>query len=97
MLTGTCVGSVEYRSIVEPIRSSNPFVDYLEGEVIDIDKKNKRIIAKLPKVQGSHKQELINFKVGYDHLVIACGVQSSDFGLNGVSEYTHYLKAISDS
>jgi len=34
MLTGTCVGSVEYRSIVEPIRSSNPFVDYLEGEVI---------------------------------------------------------------
>ena len=34
MLTGTCVGSVEYRSIVEPIRSSNPFVDYLEGEVV---------------------------------------------------------------
>lgn len=113
MLTGTCVGSVEYRSIVEPIRSSNPFVDYLEGEVIgnntqqhniyniitlflDIDKKNKKIIAKLPKVQGSERP-LLNFKVGYDHLVIACGVAASDFGLTGVSKYTHYLKEISDS
>ena len=39
----------------------------------------------------------MNFKVGYDHLVVACGVQSSDFGLAGVSKYTHYLKEISDS
>jgi len=64
---------------------------------LDIDKKNKNIIAKLPKVQGSERQALLNFKVGYDHLIVACGVQSSDFGLAGVSKYTHYLKEISDS
>eukprot|EP00965_Chrysotila_dentata_P202697 6181255-Pleurochrysis_carterae.AAC.1 len=31
MLAATCVGTVEYRSITEPIRSSNPLVGYLEG------------------------------------------------------------------
>lgn len=96
MLTGTCVGTIEYQSIIEPIRSSNEFVDYLEGEVIDIDKNSKKIIAKLPKVQY-YNESMKNFTVGYDHLVVACGVMNSDFGLEGVSKYCHFLKEISDS
>jgi hypothetical protein len=31
MLAATAVGTVEYRSIVEPIRGANPLADYLEG------------------------------------------------------------------
>lgn len=37
MLSSTAVGTVEYRSIIEPIRASNPFVDYIEGEVTNIN------------------------------------------------------------
>lgn len=96
MLAGTCVGSVEYRSVVEPIRLSNPFIEYVEGEVINIDKKNCSVIANLPKIQGSDRQTS-NFKVGYDHLIVASGVASSDFGLKNVSSYCHYLKEISDA
>jgi NADH:ubiquinone reductase (non-electrogenic) len=31
MLSAAAVGSVEYRSIVEPIRGANPIADYIEG------------------------------------------------------------------
>ena len=33
MLASAAVGTVEYRSIVESVRSSNPFTEYLEGEI----------------------------------------------------------------
>ena len=37
MLASSSVGTIEFRSIVEPIRDANPTVSFLEGKVVDID------------------------------------------------------------
>jgi hypothetical protein len=41
MLPSTAVGTVEFRSLLEPIRTSNPFVDYLEAGCDKLDVANK--------------------------------------------------------
>jgi hypothetical protein len=41
MLPSTAVGTVEPRSLLEPIRISNEFVSYLEADCDYIDMKNK--------------------------------------------------------
>lgn len=37
MLPSTAVGTVEFRSLLEPIRTSNPCVTYLEAECDSLD------------------------------------------------------------
>ena len=37
MLAASAVGTVEFRSICEPIRNVNPFVDYLEATASTVD------------------------------------------------------------
>jgi len=37
MLAASAVGSVEYRSITEPVRASNPLVSFLEGNALRVD------------------------------------------------------------
>ena len=46
MLTSASVGTVEVRSIVEPIRAANPLVDFLEAEVVDADPTSKTVVAR---------------------------------------------------
>jgi NADH:ubiquinone reductase (non-electrogenic) len=41
MLPSTAVGTVEFRSLLEPIRTSNPFVTYFEATCDTIDTNNK--------------------------------------------------------
>lgn len=37
LLAAASVGTVDVRSITEPIRMANPCVKYVDGEVVDID------------------------------------------------------------
>lgn len=37
LLAASSVGTVDVRSITEPIRMANPCVKYVAGEVVDID------------------------------------------------------------
>ena len=42
MLASAAVGTIEYRSMTEPIRVTNPLIDnYVEGRAIGADVKNK--------------------------------------------------------
>ena len=41
MLAASAVGTVEFRSICEPIRNVNPFADYLEATATSIDSEKK--------------------------------------------------------
>jgi NADH dehydrogenase FAD-containing subunit len=48
MLASAAVGTVEYRSMTEPIRVTNPFIDnFVEGRAIGIDVPNRRISVQL--------------------------------------------------
>ena len=48
MLASAAVGTVEYRSMTEPIRVTNPSIDnYVEGRAIGVDVPNKKVFIQL--------------------------------------------------
>lgn len=59
MLASAAVGTVEYRSMTEPIRVTNPFLDnFVEGRAVGIDVSNRKIrvrLTSLSTVTGTFK------------------------------------------
>ena len=59
MLASAAVGTVEYRSMTEPIRVTNPYIDnYVEGRAIGVDVEGKKIqvqLTSLSTVTGAFK------------------------------------------
>ena len=49
MLPSACVGTVEFRSLVETVKVSNPLVQYVEAEVVAIDRARKVLTCVAPK------------------------------------------------
>jgi len=48
MLASAAVGTVEYRSMTEPIRVTNPYIDnFVEGRAIDVDIQYKKLVVQL--------------------------------------------------
>ena len=59
MLASAAVGTVEYRSVTEPIRVTNPYIDnFVEGRAIGIDVEGKKLqvqLSSLGTVTGSFR------------------------------------------
>lgn len=59
MLAGAAVGTIEYRSMTEPIRVTNPFIDnFVEGRAVSVDVDSKILtvqLTSLSTVMGSFK------------------------------------------
>jgi len=96
MLAGASVGTVEYRSITQPIREANPAVDYLEATCTDVNPEAKRITCQSVACEGS-VCDIQTFDVDYDHLIVSVGATTNSFGVAGVSEHCHFLKQIEDA
>lgn len=97
LLPGVTSGTVEARSITEPIRRiiRQRHVQFHEAECMKIDAKNKKIICKdVSNVQLKGKEA---FELQYDYLVVGVGALSNTFGTKGVKEYCHLLKEIEDA
>ncbi|KAG0570049.1 hypothetical protein KC19_6G135600 [Ceratodon purpureus] len=97
LLPSVTSGTVEARSITEPIRRiiRNKDVKFVEAECTKIDGVNKKVLCK----DASHlkckgKEE---FELEYDYLVVAVGATSNTFGTKGVEQYCHFLKEIEDA
>ncbi|XP_031094136.1 external alternative NAD(P)H-ubiquinone oxidoreductase B2, mitochondrial-like [Ipomoea triloba] len=95
LLPSVTCGTVEGRSIVEPIRNiirkKNVDMCYSEAECIKIDAKNKKVYCR-SNLNG--KEE---FAVDYDYLVIAIGARVNTFNIPGVEENTFFLKEVEDA
>ena len=92
LLPSACTGTVELRSLAEPIRAvlqrfKHGHARYYQSKAIDIDFNNKSITCQ-EQDTGS------TYTVDYDYLVIACGARNNNFNTDGVKQYTHYLKEI---
>eukprot|EP00960_Hanusia_phi_P069618 767136-Hanusia_phi.AAC.2 len=87
MLASSAVGTVEYRSIIEPVRWANNNLEYQEAYAMDIDTKNKVLLCKTVAEQR-------DLQVPYDMLVLSVGMRTSTFGVPGVQENCHFLKEI---
>lgn len=96
LLPSTPVGTVELKSIVEPVRSitrSSPGeVHYYEAEAKDVDP-----VAKTVRIKSNTKDHDYELDLKYDYLVVGVGAQPTTFGIPGVYENASFLKEIPDA
>ncbi|KAF9366439.1 hypothetical protein BGX34_002714 [Mortierella sp. NVP85] len=93
ILAVNSVGTLELRSLIEPVRRllSKFGGYYLEARAEDVDFEHQ-----LVEVSGIHDSEGRRFYVPYDKLVIAVGSESMTHGVSGL-EHCCFLKSISDA
>lgn len=89
LLPQTTVGTIEFRSIIEPVRNLQKicFVQ-AECKIIDID--NRSITCE----DNDTKK---TFRLNFDILVIAVGEVTNTYGIPGVYENALFLKELSDA
>ena len=90
LLASTAVGTLEFRSIIEPIRTARKGIQYIQGKCMRIDPAACKLFCKTTDTVES-------FEIGYDHLVIAVGSANNTFGVEGVEEHALFLKDIPDA
>ncbi|KAF8682992.1 Pyridine nucleotide-disulfide oxidoreductase [Rhizoctonia solani] len=113
LLASTAVGTLEFRTAIEPVRRKG--VELYQGWAETVDFKDKSILVQsnlateLDKDQGGEK-----FTVKYDkvtflstttssnslslfQLVIAPGAYSQTFGTPGVTQHAYFLKDVADA
>eukprot|EP00884_Botryococcus_braunii_P007779 jgi/Botrbrau1/17001/Bobra.49_2s0060.1 len=95
LLPAVATGTVEERSIVEPIRRVvNRKGKYFEAVAQSIDPVSKTLVACFPKDAGMDEA---CFKVPYDILVLAVGSVNNTFGIQGVEDYCFFFKSVDDA
>ena len=90
LLPSTTVGTIEFRSIIEPIRAANREVEYYQGECVSIDLQQKSIVCR-------HALEHSIFSLAYDILVIAVGAENNTYNIPGVAENALFLRELADA
>ncbi|ORX90768.1 nucleotide-binding domain-containing protein [Basidiobolus meristosporus CBS 931.73] len=90
LLPSATVGTLELRSLLEPVRKISKQLKalFLQAKAKDIQYENKLVL--LEGIDGTE------FYLPYDKLVIAVGSQSMTFGVEGM-EYCSFLKNIEDA
>lgn len=99
LLPSVTCGTVEARSIVEPIRNivrkKSVGVQFFEAQCIKIDAQNKKVYCRSNQENNLNGEE--EFVVDYDFLVIAMGANVNTFNTPGVVENCHFLKEVEDA
>lgn len=99
LLPSVTCGTVEARSIVEPIRNiikkRTGEIQFWEAECLKIDPVNKKVLCRsnIDQSLAGNKE----FFLEYDYLVIAMGAQVNTFNTPGVMENCHFLKEMEDA
>jgi len=90
LLPSTTVGTIEFRSIIEPIRTARTHASFYQAAAVSIDTNTQKIVCE--SVAGKKRFSLL-----YDYLIIAVGAVSNTFQIPGVEEHTLFLKELSDA
>lgn len=89
LLPSTTVGTLEFRSILEPLRNqNNAAFQLMAAESIDTA---RRVVT------GSSPLDGRPMELAYDELVIAVGAVPGTFGIPGVADHATFLKEMRDS
>lgn len=95
-LAGSAVGTVEYRSITQPIREINRNARFLEATATDVDPESQLVTCQSVVCDGN-SCDICEFTVNYDRLVMTVGAQTNTFGIPGIREYCCFLKEVEDA
>jgi len=96
MLAGAALGTLEPRSIIEPIREAHPKAQYFEAEATAIDHVAKTVTCESVVCEGV-SCEIQSFELPYDQLIVTVGASTNTFGVKGVKEHCLFLKQLSDA
>lgn len=89
LLASTTVGTIEFRSIIEPIRNLG-FIKFYQAYCVSIDESKNKIICEDIDTQ-------FRFEIEYDLIVIAVGEITNTFNIEGVNEYAYFLREVADA
>lgn len=94
LLPSATVGTVEMRSLVEPIRRVMSRIrgHFIQGRAVDVDLGERLLEVETTMPDGSKR----NIYVPYDKLVVAVGSVSNTHGVPGL-EHSYQLKTIPDA
>ncbi|KAG0598907.1 hypothetical protein M758_12G111000 [Ceratodon purpureus] len=103
LLASTCVGTLEFRSVAEPVRKIQPALSlspdsyYMPARCVSIDpdKHEVNCVTIYDDMPGGKTGA--EFSVAYDKLVIATGAEASTFGIKGVAEYAIFLRDVKNA
>ncbi|XP_060075862.1 uncharacterized protein LOC132555532 [Ylistrum balloti] len=93
LLASTTVGTLEFRSIIEPVRNTGfRQTDHFHlSYAQSLDMKNKQITCE------SVLDPSLKYTLDYDKLVIGVGALSNTFNIPGVKENSFFLKEVADA
>ncbi|KAL5017674.1 hypothetical protein ScPMuIL_007263 [Solemya velum] len=93
LLCSTTVGTLEFRSIIEPVRNTGfRRTDHFHlSRACGLDPEKKILSCE------SVLRPSLTYYLKYDKLVIGVGALSNTFGVPGVEEHAFYLKEIGDA
>ncbi|XVE59430.1 hypothetical protein DITRI_Ditri05aG0046000 [Diplodiscus trichospermus] len=99
LLASTCVGTLEFRSVAEPIARIQPSISSAPGSYFflanstAVDTEKHEVHCETV-TDGGDTLDPWKFKISYDKLVIASGAQASTFGIHGVKEHAIFLREV---
>lgn len=105
LLPSCTTGTVEHRSIMEPIRSiirnKQADVTYYEARATHIDYEKRTVTIRdtsnHDEGTSADDEKAAHKDLHFDYLVIGTGAQNQTFGIPGVQEYACFLKEIPDA
>lgn len=104
LLPSTTVGTIEFRSIIEPIRNLIN-ITYYQAYCHSIDTKNKMVICRNIEKQNEiavlqreqSRQNTAGFELPYDILIISVGEVTNTYNIEGAKENAYLLREVTDA
>lgn len=100
LLTSTTVGTLEFRGVIEPVRTARPGLNYIQAGATSVDTTNKVVTFESVYEERETDEEVPVHpaaSIKYDELVIAVGAAPNTFGVPGVEKYCYFLKSVADA
>lgn len=89
LLCSTTVGTIEFRSIIEPIRNIKD-TKFYQAYCLNVSPVIKFITCE-------DVDTKTHFDLQYDILIISVGEVTNTFGIEGVNEFAYFLREVSDA
>ncbi|HNO11637.1 MAG TPA: FAD-dependent oxidoreductase, partial [bacterium] len=90
LLPSTTVGTIEFRSIIEPVRLARKDVTFYQAGATALHPEKRTVTCR-------NIADAQTFELHYDTLVIAVGAVNNTFKIPGVAEYAYFLKELRDA
>jgi NADH:quinone reductase (non-electrogenic) len=102
LLPSTTVGTLEFRGVIEPVRMARGEgkLRYLQATATKIDAEKKVVTTQMLYDHYDDDTQKVTQEVvdiPYDRLVIAVGGRPRTFEIEGVRQYTHFLRELQDA